>query len=271
MKVLRMTELKDYGTAMAIVIGYKMVTRELRMYSLWESTPQQRPLVLRVSEEAWEDFRDDYIALRKDQLRQIKGRLEGHAAALAERYTYTRYLAEALHPIAVAAVMTHPPDITWGNARLVHTWTWITTTFMPPRGRGNLAARVFKSVTLFPMLMSDYRGGLYKKLSTISHRVAEHYLRKRRQYVEREGGETRRARLLAIRDTIRIWLGNAWLIATLDALDKGLIEPRDVELPYPLARDPGYLHDLIDPAHTVLNGHRYAEYTWRRLLTSLRR
>ena len=75
----------------------------------------------------------------------------------------------------------------------------------------------------------------------------------------------------AIRDLLRVFVGNVWLVWTYYAYQKGVI--KHVELPYHLANDPSYVSQYINPIDCIyydrlgeLDPTELRDITWRWLL-----
>lgn len=272
MIVPKLTNPRVINIAHALITHYEHAMDELKQYRLWTKKPELRPLIYRIDKELWQDFYDNYISQRIKELELVKTQILEFIHDLVPEYRYLSYLYYSPIPeIALVSILAFPPDVTWIRPRYVHTWTWVTFSFLPPKTRASRIARHFKKTTIFTWYMNTRRRGSGYWLNKYHSYVAEFFEKQRHKYEEKINPSTkkeeRRVILLAIRDTIRVYLGNAWLIATLDAYNKGLITKEDIEMPYPLAKGDVQLHELIDPEHTLPSRYAviYKDYTWKTL------
>ena len=74
--------------------------------------------------------------------------------------------------------------------------------------------------------------------------------KKTQQYIS-QGQPERRAWKNALRDLVRIIIGNIWLVGIYYLIEEGSIEPEDIILPYELAKQPELHKIYIDPIHTA--------------------
>lgn len=274
MTVPRYTNRALSAQAILFIRTYLIARGEELAIQTYKRYPSKRPLLLRSDEEAWVTF----LELAEPQVKEYGSNIRLAAKRFlyeaAKKYTYIRYaLATILPEIATLAFLGQPPDTTWGRPPVLKPSTWINKAFLTYRYRsGKIEANIFQrffSTLVSPYLfMSNKDGKLLEKYTPALLRI---YRRSYTKYLE-AGRRPPHARRLANRDVVRVIIGNVWLIATLDALAKGVISPEDVLLPYHLAKDPALLHDMLDPAETVAT-HRASEdlveelrkYTWRKL------
>lgn len=271
-----LTRAEDIAAASILVADYYDMRRARTRYLKWLKGPAlYKPLVARGGSQSFIIVFEELVSQRLSQIDSILDQIMDQALLLATKYRYLAYLRLSPLPLpSLLAVAAFPPDVTWTRDRLVHTWTWITVSFLPPRHRGNIVAKVFKTTTLWNLKMTAlrHRDGFYDYLNNkYGFKVAELWRKKYLQYLSRHNNK-QHALMLSLRDLVRIYLGNAWLIATLDALSNNLIKREDIEAPYPLAKQPnGFTHkDLIDPAETIIaEKQKYQDYTWRKILDIL--
>lgn len=274
MKIYRITPYKIVPKAISLIDEYQSLNSRLRKYRLWQKRLESRPLPLRHDEQAWKEF-ENYISEKIKEIEGLKKKMLSFIDSVGGNLNYVNYLqASPLAKPAILSILAEPPDITWGRTPLVHPWTWITFTFLPPKDpkddviKAGKIAFHFMGTALYSFKMLRGKKTLEKKYPMLW----EFWRRQANKYIQK-GYKEVRAKALADRDTIRVILGNAWLIATLDALTTEIIKPEEVEMPYPLAKDGTLLHQLIDPVHTVEEKYRplFAEYSWRELVKILQK
>ena len=253
-----------------LVFEYKRWLAEVQRLKVWSKKPEMRPLSLRASRSAWEHYYENKVKTKTKKFKEFTKIVQDFVALMARRYPYIQYLVDS--PIAnpaILSVIALPPDLTWGNPPFIHSWSWVNTAFLPPRRNGVLVAGTLQKFFMRNAIPVMIMQGL-RRLANAVPIMYRFYESTYSKYTAK-GYPHGRAKKIAIRDTIRVYLGNAWLIATLDALEKQVIKPDQVELPYPLAKDPEYLHQLIDPEKTLEphRGEKYRKYTWRTLLRLL--
>jgi len=244
--------------------------RSLRFHS-GEAGEGRMPVAARVDEDVRLALLNGYLSMQKQYL-ALKARAREIVGRAAGRLPYIAYLLDTpLVPESLLAVLAHPPDLTlkrFGPA--VKPASWIAVSFIPTRLRDGrvhrpLLAKFFYTANYTVMVFRHEHFALCGR----SQALCEFYRRKveeekRKPTVRSEGHARRRA----VRDVVRVYLGNAWLIAMLDALDRGAIDRDEVVLPYWLAKSPR-THVLLDPSQAAKTPGRWREYTWDRLLRTL--
>ena len=232
--------------------------------------PKDRmPVVARIDEDVREKLYLGYLEMH-NQYTRLKAQARHFVEAAAEKLPYIAYLLDTpLVPESIIAVLAHPPDLTlkrFGPA--VNPGSWIAVSFIPTRlsnGRTHrpLIAKYFYTMN-YPVIQfkrehfalcgkSDVLCNFYRK------KVEEE---KRKPNVKNEA----HARKRAVRDIMRVYLGNAWLIAMIDALEKGVIDKNEIVLPYFISKSP---HTLIDPSQASKTPERWKNYTWAKLIKTL--
>ena len=268
MDALVYTDPLDVSEAIDLVFEYKRWLAEAQRLKVWSKKPEMRPLSLRASPRAWRHYEESKVKVKTKQFKEFTRIVQDFIKLLATRYTYVQYLVDS--PIAnpaILSVVALPPDMTWGKPPYIHTWSWVNTAFLPPRKNGVLLAGTLQKFFMRNAIPVMIMQGL-RRLANAVPIMYRFYETSYNKYIAK-GYPRGRAKKIAVRDTIRVYLGNAWLIATIDALEKQAINPDQVELPYPLAKQgEQYLHQLIDPEKTLEphRGEKYKKYTWRTLL-----
>lgn len=196
------------------------------------------------------------------------GELEKYMVSListaSARYKFVAYLADTpLPPQAVLAVLVYPPDYTLKPVGFTKPGTWISFGFMCARLRDG--TRVCNRLTKIFMRSIFYFYLRPGQILSYSRQLLNLYQSKIKQYMN-QGRTTSHARRLAIRDVVRVYLGNAWLIRMLELLENKVVEPHEIIPPYEHAKNPSHIYTYIDPEYTVKKDqHKWRNYTWKRL------
>lgn len=274
MSVPKYTDRALVAQALLLIRTYMIARSEELALQAYKRDPSKRPLLLRTDPEAWKTYLDMVEPQVESYGANIRLAAKKFLYETAQDYLHIRYaLATILPEIAVLTFIGQPPDTTWGRPPVLKPSTWINKAFLTYKYRSgkmeaNIFQRFFSAIVSPYLFMTNKDGKLLEKYSPALLRI---YERSYKKYIE-AGKRPAHARRLANRDTARVIIGNVWLIATLDAIAKGIIGPEDVLLPYHLAKDPALLHDMLDPADTVAS-HKASQslvdelrkYTWRKL------
>ncbi|GEM_PF-6838046 len=223
-------------------------------------------------------YTDDMVGLYVERAALFTSTVSEYVARAAARYAAwceeARWLpglyllSTKLFPMsAVPAVVAKPPQITspetWDPARVIKPSSYIAFAFLPVRGRGDVVAKYFAS-QFFPVIQVQT-----PRLRELLPQVARVYERSLATYLAK-GDPERKAKVKAIKDAIRVWIGSAWLVWAWAAWSAGAL--KRPPLPYHLAKEPelhvGY---MVDPAELLsyrgpITKSDIAEATWRWLL-----
>ncbi len=137
-----------------------------------------------------------------------------------------------------------PPQITHPETckKYIHPSTYISHALLPVRFRdGKMHRSIVTKAFSAPMFLTlrNSRSKLFEaapKLEKIFKNDVEKY------------GE-RRGRILGIKDIIRVYIGNAWLVWVYEAYQSNVI--KSVVLPYHLAKNPELAVDMVDPVELL--------------------
>lgn len=264
-RVYRLTRPEDVAAA------YHWITQlsALRAaYMSASSRVEKPPTPLRVDERAMEAYRPGVERARL-ALEAAEAQLLEYLEAKSNEYKYIAYaLTTSLASVSVVAFLAIPPDLTWGRPPTIHASTWISVAFLPYKtAEGKYRANSVQTffATWNHVIRRMHKNRIMNRFPEL-HRL---YEKKLAQY-KAEGRPTPHAIRLAERDLLRVFIGNTWLVATLDALDQGLVTPEEIDLPYHLAQNPRlHVNDMIDPSKTSHTPARWTNYTWVRLLKEL--
>ncbi|GEM_PF-5429917 len=259
--IYRLTDPVDVGIANFLVVSLFYRAKELQAHSA-RLNRAPKPLLDHDAEASYRNSLGNFVR----ELAKYKAMVVSWVLEVANKYTYVRYLVDSsLVRESLVAILANPPDVTWGREPLVNPSTWLNVAFIPVfterLKQRNLYAKLFYS--------RNYNLLLYKKLLH-TRDLANFYDNKVNSYIS-IGRSKAHAHRLARRDLLRVFIGNTWLIATLEALDKGVLSPRDIRLPYHLEKNPSHAGSLLDPEHTLPENkkHLYRNYTWRKLLETI--
>ena len=222
------------------------------------------PPVARISEVVRSELAEARKAVYV-QLLEVKVKAREFIGSVASELPYIAYLLDTpLVRESILAVLAHPPDLTWLN--VINPTSWITVSFFPI---------VFRSGKLHKPLIAKF---FYTLNYTLIHfkpdslalcgtskTLCRFYKEKLEEEMRKPNVKNRvHAKKRVCRDIIRVYLGNAWLIATIDALEKGAIKPENVELPY-IAK----ANKPINPSEASKTPSRWRHYTWEKLIKML--
>jgi len=254
--------------AWLLIHGIRGALAEVKSLKAQSSGAKERmPAVARVDENVRQGLYKGYLAMQK-QYMELRARARELVAKAAEKLPYIAYLLDTpLVPESIIAVLAHPPDLTFKRfGPAVKPSSWIAISFIPTRlsdGRMHrpLVAKYFYTTNYPVMLFKREHFALCNK----GLAVCEFYRKKveeekRKPNVRNEAHARRRA----IRDVLRVYLGNAWLIAMIDAVEKGAVDKSEIVLPYLLAASQP--HVMLDPCHAAKNPEKWRDYTWTKLL-----
>ena len=244
--------------------GAQTEARSLKMQS---SGPKEKmPMVARIDEDVRQELYKGYLAMHRQYV-ELKARARELVLKAAEKLPYIAYLLDTpLVPESIIAVLAHPPDLTFKRfGPAVNPGSWIAVSFIPTKltsGKVHrpLVAKFFYTMN-YPVIQFRHKQfALCGKSETLCNfymkKVEEE---KRKPNVKSEAHARRRA----LRDVMRVYLGNAWLIAMIDAVERGAVDRSEIVLPYFLAKSP---HTLIDPSQASKNPERWRDYTWAKLI-----
>jgi hypothetical protein len=191
--------------------------------------------------------------------------------AIAEGMLHVAFYTDVpgLARAAAVALVASPPEVTHKPYAAVTPTSYITCHFIPCRIGGRLHRNTL--ARFFYGLVSATRPQFLRYVSG-NPALRRVYERSLGRYLDR-GYPEGRAKRLAFRDALRVVIGSAWLVRTLQLLDRGDLRPGDVVLPRREMLEKVYTGELVDPAQVVPPERRgrWLGYTWRRLLETVAR
>lgn len=254
---------------------YYRLSQICREYHYQRNTGRY-PLVFRVYREA----REEYELLSAKACGEVKKVRENDLVVLdgmVQRYRYAEFLiyTPLPQPYHALAAVANPPDLTLaaeGESPPVKPSTWASVGFFSMKLRmgekyrrhSPVLGKVVNSAVVAPLALNAR--------ILRNTRLMEIYERSYQRSREK-GVPYRAARVRAARDVVRATYLAAWLVAVIDWLEKGLIGPRNVMLPYELAESQDPLErakSMIQPSEMVEeDSDRWKKYNWPRLLELL--
>ena len=194
---------------------------------------------------------EKYVALARQKLEKVKREYESLVVGFAEKYYHTAYAYATILRSSVPLFVAYPPQVTTKKQLALKPSVYINTLFIPVRTSDGKKITTVASKILYKnfVVMRNYRK-LDKYLDGMPR--LKHFVEKKRiQYVNR-GCPEKRAWKLALRDMLRVVIGNIWLVGIYYLVKEHVIEPGDIILPYELAREPELHQTMIDPVDTMI-------------------
>ena len=233
--------------ALAQYISRLLYNREKEYASI--SRPVKTAYIFTIPE-VREEY-EKYIALTRQKLQRIQKEYESLITGFAEKYYHAAYAYATILRSSVPLFIAYPPQATTKKQPALKPSAYINTLFMPVRTSDGRKITTVASKILYKnfVVMRNYRK-LDKYLESMP-RLKQFVEKKRIQYVNR-GYPEKRAWKLALRDMVRVIIGNIWLVGIYYLVEEHAIEPEDIILPYELAREPELHQTMIDPVDTMI-------------------
>lgn len=269
------TDPKDIALASMRIRVYYRLSQLCREYHYQRNTGRY-PLVFRVYREA----REEYELLSAKACAEVRAVKENDLAVLdsmVSRYRYAEFLiyTPLPQPYHALAAVANPPDLTLaaeGESPPVKPSTWASVGFFSMKLRmgdkyrkhSPVLGKVVNSSVVAPLALNPR--------ILRDTRLREIYERSYQRSREK-GLPGKPARIRAARDVVRATYLAAWLVVVIEWLERGLIGPRNVVLPYELAEasDPvERAKSMVQPSEMVDEARdRWKKYNWPRLLELL--
>ncbi|NPA99105.1 MAG: hypothetical protein GXO43_06980 [Crenarchaeota archaeon] len=191
-----------------------------------------------------------YTQLEKQKLERVKNEYKRLTLEYAEKYYHTAYMQATLLKSSIPLFVAFPPQVTTKKQPAIKPSAYINTLFIPVKRSDGAKISTVPAKLLYKNYVMMRRYKHLDKHLELMPRLKQFVEKKTIQYTSK-GYPEKRAWKLALRDALRVIIGNIWLVGIYYLVQHKYIKPQDIILPYELAKQPHLHQTMIDPKDTL--------------------